>query len=151
MAQSLSANYIHFIFHIKTTSVAIQEHDQAKLNVYVMGAIRNMGSIPIQVNGVRDHLHILVRLSATMSLSEFVEQVKISSSKFIKTLAPMYKYFSWQSGYGAFSVSPDKVEAALRYIAHQQEHHRDKDFSREYLTFLRGYKLDFNQQYLFKD
>lgn len=151
MSQSLSANYLHLVFHVKTTSVAIQEHDQERLNAYVVGTIRNLGSMPVQVNGVRDHLHILFRLSPTMALAEFVSQVKVSASKFLKSLEPMYRGFAWQSGYGAFSVSPNNLDAAARYVAGQQEHHRDKDFSGEYLTFLKGYKIEYDSRYVFTD
>lgn len=151
MSQSLSANYIHVIFHVKTTSVAIQEHHQQDLNAYVVSTIKHMKHTPVQVNGVRDHIHLLLRLNPTVALSFFVEQIKIATSIFLKTLNPEYKDFAWQAGYGAFSVSPDKLDAATQYIAHQQEHHKDKNFSREYLSFLRGYHINYNENYVFAD
>lgn len=151
MSQSLSTVYIHLIFHIKTTSVAIQEDDQSGLNAYVAGTLNNIECPAIAVGGVRDHLHLLFRLSPKETLAGVVERVKVASHRYLESIDRMYHRFSWQTGYGAFSVSPNILETAKQYVLHQKEHHRDKDFSKEYLTFLRGYKVNFNEEYVFKD
>lgn len=151
MAQSLTCVYLHLVFHVKTTSVAIQEHDLPTLFVYIVGVLNNHGCPSIQVGGMRDHLHILCRLSSTMTIAELVEKLKYASNKFLKSLSPIYQRFAWQAGYGVFSINPKQVELVRDYIARQKEHHRNKDFSAEYIAFLRSYKVEFIEEYLLAD
>lgn len=151
MSQSLTAIYLHLIFHVKTTSVAIQETDLPRLFAYVVGTLNHHGCTSIQVGGMRDHLHILCRLSATITVADLVEKVKYASNKFLKSLNPMYQRFAWQAGYGAFSVNPKQVDLVREYVANQKMHHRDKDFSAEYLAFLRSYQVEFVEEYVLRD
>ena len=77
-----------------------------------------------------------------------VEEVKKSSSKWIKTIGPNYRNFYWQDGYGIFSVNPSEVEVVIDYIKNQEEHHRKRTFQEEFLVFLKKYNVDYNEQYL---
>lgn len=151
MAQSLVAAYIHLVFHVKTTSVAIQEYDQEKLFAYVAGLVNKNGCTSIRVGGVRDHIHVLLGLSSTMTIADLVEKIKYASNKYLKELAPGYRGFAWQAGYGAFSVSPKDLDAAKEYVANQREHHKHKNFNEEYLRFLQQYGVDYKEEYVFRD
>ena len=151
MAQSLLKIYIHLIFHIKTTSAVIQDEDLDKLSAYIFGTLNNVNCTAVAVGGMRDHVHLLFKLGAQTDIATIVEHVKIASNKYLHALSPDYRTFAWQAGYGAFSVSPNAIESAIEYVKNQKEHHRDKDFGKEYLMFLRAYKVDHDERYVFRD
>ena len=151
MAQSLAQVYIHLVFHTKYNSVTIREEDLPALFAYVDGIIVNKKSMVIQIGGVPNHIHILCTLPRTVSMADFVEDIKKSSSKWIKTLNPYYSQFAWQGGYGIFSVSASAVEKVKRYVMNQKEHHRKKTFREEYEAFLQAYNIVYNPEFVFRD
>jgi REP-associated tyrosine transposase len=106
-----------------------------------------MGGIPEAVGGVEDHVHMLVGLRATHQLSEVLREIKASSSKWVhrELKKPL---FSWQEGYGAFTVSPSQCQNVMDYIARQEEHHQQKTFQEEYLLFLKSCGVEHNEKYL---
>jgi REP element-mobilizing transposase RayT len=97
---------------------------------------------------MEDHVHLLFRLGRKRSLAEIVEEVKKSSSKWIKTKGPQYKDFYWQSGYGAFSIGQSGIDALKAYIANQKEHHRKKTFQEEFREFLAKYQIEYDERYV---
>jgi REP element-mobilizing transposase RayT len=101
------------------------------MHAYLATVCRDLGADVVHVGGVADHVHIVTTLPRTVSQAQLVEQIKKASSKWIKTLDTRYRGFSWQRGYGAFSVSPSQLDAVLRYIEVQQEHHRTRTFQEE--------------------
>lgn len=151
MAQSLSQIYVHLVFHKKYSSVAILEKDLNKLFAYIDGIIVNSKALVVQIGGVPNHIHILCTLPRTISTSKFVENIKRSSSMWIKTLGRHYSKFAWQGGYGIFSVSASQVHRVKNYIINQKEHHRKKSFENEYLDFLHAYGIDYDDNYVLKD
>lgn len=151
MAQSLAQVYIHLVFHTKYNSVTIREDDLPALFAYTDGIIVNKKSMVIQIGGVPNHIHILCTLPRTVSMADFVEDIKKSSSKWIKTLNPYYSQFAWQGGYGIFSVSASAVEKVKRYVVNQKEHHRKKTFREEYEAFLQAYNIEYNPEFVFRD
>jgi len=151
MAQSLAQVYIHLVFHTKYNSVTIREEDLPALFAYVDGIIVNKKSMVIQIGGVPNHIHILCTLPRTVSMADFVEDIKKCSSKWIKTLNPYYSQFAWQGGYGIFSVSASAVEKVKRYVMNQKEHHRKKTFREEYEAFLQAYNIVYNPEFVFRD
>src|SRR5436190_1363864 len=94
-------------------------------------------------DGTGDHIHFLIRLGRKIALADLVEELKKSSSKWIKAKGPEYHDFYWQSGYGAFSIGQSGVDDLTRYIGHQKEHHRTKSYQEELRLFLRKYGVDF--------
>ena len=151
MSQSLTCIYIHLIFHVKTDSVAIKDGDQEKINAYVAGILNNLGCTTVAVGGIRDHIHMLFGLCPTIGISDLVKKVKTASHKYIETLSPSYRSFAWQSGYGAFSVSPTTLDKVKNYVLHQREHHRTKDFNNEYLMLLHLSHIPYDEKYVFSD
>ena len=151
MAQSLAQVYIHLVFHTKYNSVTIREEDLSALFAYVDGIIVNKKSMVIQIGGVPNHIHILCTLPRTVSMADFVEDIKKCSSKWIKTLNPNYSQFAWQGGYGIFSVSASAVEKVKRYVMNQKEHHRKKTFQEEYEAFLQAYSIEYNPEFVFRE
>ncbi len=151
MAQSLSKLYVHIVFHVKNNSVLIRKKDKQRLYAYMGSVIKSNGSIPIIINGVEDHIHILCIMSKNIALSKLVEEIKRHSSRWIKTIDNHYLKFAWQGGYGAFSVSQSIHDKVKHYIENQELHHKKLNFKEEYLKFLKEYNVDFNENYLWND
>lgn len=135
MGQSLSKIYVHIIFHTKNSVGIIRKNEMNSLFAYVGSIIKDNGSIPIIINGVENHIHILCVMSKNSTLAKLVEEIKRHSSRWIKTLDNHYKDFKWQGGYAGFSVSPSVVEKTKKYIQKQEEHHRKKNIMKKYFYF----------------
>jgi REP element-mobilizing transposase RayT len=135
MSQSLAHIVVHLVFSTKGRRSLLREAERGQLHAYITGVLKNHDSPLIEINSVRDHIHILFVQSKNHAPAKIVEQVKTASSSWIKTLDPWYSDFAWQTGYGEFSVSPIHVDAVREYIRHQAEHHRQEDFQNEYRRF----------------
>ncbi len=151
MSQSLSKLFTHIIFHIKYTSVKIRKEDKDELYAYIGSIIKDNESIPIMINGIEGHVHILCVMSKNIALAKLVEEIKRHSSRWIKTKGSYYRKFAWQGGYGGFSVSPSLHDKTKRYIQNQERHHQKVSFKEEYLIFLKKYGVDYNEEYLWND
>jgi putative transposase len=131
MAQSLSKLYVHIVFHIKNNSCKIRDTEKDELFAYIASIIKDNESIPILINGIEDHLHILCVISKNIALGKLVEEIKRHSSRWIKTKNLYYRQFAWQGGYGGFSISPSLHNKTKNYIAKQEEHHKKMSFKEE--------------------
>lgn len=153
MGQSLVKNYIHLIFSTKHRKPLIQPPAEAELHAYLGGICKRLECHPIKIGGYTDHVHILCMLSKKIALVKLLEEVKSHSSKWIKTKSDELKQFYWQDGYGAFSVNPfsvnpSEVDVVIHYIANQKEHHSKISFQDEYRAFLKKYKVDYDERYV---
>ena len=118
------------------------------LHAYLATVARNADCECYRVGGVADHVHIAVRLSRTITVATLVEKLKTSSSKWLKTQSPDLAGFSWQRGYGAFSVGPANLDDLRRYIDNQEEHHRVRTFQEEYRSLLTKYGIVYEERYV---
>ena len=141
MSQSLSQLYVHLTFGTKRREPLIQNHTESELHAYMAGILKNMESPAILINSVPDHIHILFRLSKNYALAKVVEEVKKNSSKWIKNNFQETKYFKWQIGYGAFSISSSMVEVVKQYILNQKEHHKNIGYREEIEEFVKKYDI----------
>jgi REP element-mobilizing transposase RayT len=148
MGQSLANNYLHIIFSTKYRQPFITKDIDTELYSYLGGICKNLECHPIQVGGHRDHVHILCMLSKKIALMNLLKDLKASSSTWIKTRNDRFRDFYWQDGYGAFSVNPAQVDIVQKYILNQEEHHAKKDFKTEYRYFLKKYKVEYNEEYV---
>jgi putative transposase len=147
MPQSLARNVIHLIFSTKNREPFILTEIRDELLRYLTGTLNALKCPTIKVGGVADHVHIfLFCLSRTMPLSKVVEEVKKSSSKWMKEQG--VAGFYWQNGYGAFSVSPSNEGAVKGYIGRQEEHHKTKTFQEEYREFLKKHNIEWDERYV---
>ena len=105
----------------------------------------------MEVGGVENHINILATLPKDMSLSDFVRIIKTDSSRWIKKIDDYYSRFSWQVGYGAFSVSSSVVDRTVNYIRNQSRHHKRRTFRDEYKLFLEAYGVEYDERYAFDD
>lgn len=148
MGQSLVKNYIHIIFSTKLRVPLILESIENELYSYIGGICKQLECYPVKIGGYIDHIHILCLLSKKIPLMKLLEEIKAHSSKWIKTKDDTLKKFYWQNGYGAFSVNPYKIDKVVEYIENQKEHHRKKTFQDEYRAFLKKYKVEFDERYI---
>ena len=146
MSSSLVKINVHIVFHVKNNRIRIKTEDLPRVFQYMGGIIRKTEGIPIAIGGVSDHIHILASLPKKMSIMDFVRTVKAISSKWIKGLNPYYKYFAWQDGYGAFSVSPSILNRTVYYIQNQQKHHEKKSARDEFRLLLIAYGIQYNEK-----
>ncbi len=148
MGQSLVKNYIHIVFSTKYCASIIDENIEGELYAYLGGICKKMECHPIKIGGYTNHVHILCMLSKKVALMKLLEELKSHSSKWIKTKDDKFKKFYWQNGYGAFSVNPKDIDKVNDYIANQRNHHQKKSFQDEYLAFLKNYKMEYDERYL---
>lgn len=148
MPQSLVKNYVHIVFSTKDRQPFIDQSIKDELHAYLSGVCKELGCPVLAVGGVEDHVHILCLLSKTIALSELVGKVKANSSKWIKTKGEQYANFYWQNGYGGFSVNPTETEVVIKYIQNQEEHHKTRTFQEEYRLFLKKYKVEYDERYV---
>jgi putative transposase len=148
MPQSLARLHVHLVFSTKNRERLITDRVRDSLHAYLATVLANLGCPSVLINSIEDHAHLLFNLARTMAVSQVVEDVKKSSSKWIKTQGPEFAAFAWQAGYGAFAVSESNVETVRAYIANQREHHRQKTFQEEYRQFLERHRIAFDERYV---
>jgi putative transposase len=148
MSQSYVQFYLHIVFHTKNNEKLIIPEIELELYSYLGGILKNLKSNPIQIGGTADHIHILCTLPKTMAPADLVEEIKKSSSKWIKSKGPVYHSFYWQDGYGGFSISNSGVEPVRNYILTQKEHHRVISARDEYKNLLDTYDIQYEERYL---
>ena len=150
MANTYSQVYLQFVFAVKGRQSHINPKYNDELQKYITGIVQNRKQKLLAINNVPDHLHMLVGFGTTMSISDFIEEVKSISSKFINEKCWIHGKFEWQRGYGVFSYSRSQIDHVIHYIQKQQEHHKRKSFKEEYLEFLRKFEIEFDERYLFE-
>jgi len=148
MPQSLSFLLIHVVFSTKDRAPVLDASVRPSLHAYLATVARNADCECYRVGGIADHVHLAIRLARTVTTAKLVEELKTSSSKWLKTQSTALAAFSWQRGYGAFSVGPSNLDALLHYIDTQEEHHRKRTFQEEYRMFLTQYGVDFDERYV---
>lgn len=137
MPQSLAMNLIHLVYSTKDRVGCLTSEIRPKLFAYQAGILEKWDSPALVIGGEADHVHALFVLSKNHALRKVVEEVKRSSSKWMKAQDAAFAGFYWQNGYGAFSVSQSHVAEVRRYIDTQAEHHRAMTFQDEFRLFLK--------------
>ncbi len=148
MPQSLSCVHIHLIFSTKDRYPFIDDNIRESLHRYTATVFTNIECRPIIINSVEDHIHSLFILDRKIAICDLVEQVKVASSKWMKTQGNQYTDFYWQGGYGDFGVSASDVDSVRAYIANQREHHKQYSFQDEYRTFLHRHAITYDERYV---
>ncbi len=147
MPQSLSKVLVHLIFSTKNREPLIGTETRSRLHAYMVGILDNLKSPSLQTGGVADHVHTLVRLHRTISQADLIEELKKSSSKWMKSNGG-WPGFTWQAGYGAFSIGESQADAVIRYIQNQEQHHQKVSFQDEFRKFLERYKVPHDERYV---
>ncbi len=148
MASTLTNLLFHLVFSTKDRNGIITDELESKLHPYIGGVVRGERGDPIAIGGTKDHIHILARLPATMSIAEMLRRIKGNSSKWVGDL-PGYRHsFAWQRGYAAFSVSQSLASQVQRYVQIQKEHHKKVSFRDELISLLEKHGVEYDQRYI---
>jgi putative transposase len=148
MPQSLSQVILHIVFSTKDRRPWLDPEIRPRMHAYTATVCRDCDCEAYRVGGVADHVHIAARLARTISQADLLEKIKKTSSAWIKHQGDQYSGFFWQAGYGSFSIGWSQLEDLLRYIDHQEEHHRTRTFQEEYRDLLRKYRVKFDEKYV---
>ncbi len=149
MPQSLGSLLIHIVFSTKNRYPFLTEKNiRTQMHAYIGGTCKNLKCPVFVVGGTADHVHIFCRLSRSLSVSKLIAEIKINSSKWVKTKDKYLNKFAWQNGYGAFSVGESDIEKIRDYILDQEKHHSIKSFQEEFLEFLKENQIEYDRRYV---
>jgi len=148
MPQSLSFLGGHIVFSTKNRAPVLTGDILPKLYAYVSVIMAKLGCRVILIGGTANHVHILASLPRDNSPSKILEEIKKSSSKWLKTQGAEFAQFHWQTGYGLFSVSSSNLSAVEKYIAKQEEHHKKMSFEDEFRAILKKHNIEFDERYV---
>jgi putative transposase len=151
MANTYTQIHLHIIFAVKYRDGLIQNSWKDELYKYITGIIQGNTHKLIAINGMSDHIHILVGFRATQTLADLLQDIKGSSSKWINEKKFVRGKFEWQEGYGTFSYGKSQIKNVINYIENQEEHHKKKTFREEYIEFLKIFEVEYDEKYIFKD
>lgn len=141
MSQSISVQYTHATFSTKGRNPWINDQIRDDLHAYMASILKNLDSPALIINSMADHIHLLYRFSKTITVADVMEEIKKSSSKWVKTQPHGNPSFYWQRGYGAFSLSGSHLDVVTRYIANQQEHHKKMTYREEVERLMKKYNV----------
>ena len=147
MGSTFVSLHCHIVFSTKNRVPSIASDWQGRLHEYLGGTVNGLDGFCQGVGGVADHVHLLIGLKSTHRLSDFMRELKKSSSSFIKSEFGL-RNFSWQEGYGAFTVSPTSRPSVKKYIANQEQHHHKKTFKEELVYLLEQAGVEYDPKWL---
>ena len=148
MSQSLANDIVHIVFSTKARERFLYKKLRPELYAYISGIFKNKKWLYYQIGGFEDHMHICCSLPKTISISDFIKEIKISTSIWLKTQDTSLTNFHWQTGYGLFSISPSHIDSLCKYIINQEQHHATTSFKDEFLGLLCKYHVDYDEKYL---
>jgi putative transposase len=143
--------YIHLIFAVKFREAVIDPSWKPSLYQHIRGIVTSYGHKLFIINGMPDHLHLLISVRPSQSVSDLVQRIKGNSSKWINDNQLTSKHFRWQKGYACFSCSQSTLPKVINYIKNQEKHHQKKKFLEEYVAFLEAFEIDYEERYLFQE
>ena len=150
MANTFTQIHIHAIFTVQDRDCIISKTWEEELYKYIGGIVRNNKHKLLAINGMPDHLHLLIGLRPSQSISDLMQDIKGSSSKWINEKKFIKDRFSWQEGYGAFSYRKRDLPSVMNYINNQKVHHQKQTFMNEYIEILKEFGIDYDERFLFK-
>ena len=149
MAQTLTDLIVHLVFSTKNRSRLLKTPElREQMSSYLAGALSEINCPAIVANALDDHAHLLFRQSKALAMAKIVEQIKASSSSWVKAKDPELHDFCWQNGYGAFSVSQSNTDEVQQYILDQEDRHRSVSFQDEFRRLLERHGIDYNERYV---
>lgn len=151
MSNTYTQIHLHFVFAVKYRVSLIQNDWKDELYKYITGIISNQNHKLLAINGMPDHIHILIGMRPNQSISDLMQDVKSGSAKWINEKGFVKGRFEWQGGYGAFSYGASQVDNVVKYIQNQESHHAKKTFKKEYIDFLEAFGVEYDQRYVFKE
>ena len=148
MANTYTQIFYHVVFSTKNRVPCIAKERRADLYGYLWGIHKNLKCHLYRIGGVDDHVHILTSVHPTVALAEYVEQVKTSSTAWLRRERVFADWPGWQDGYGAFTASADDKDPLIEYIKGQEDHHQTVSFIEEFKALLEAAGIDYDPKYL---
>lgn len=151
MPNTYTQIYIHVVFCVQNRRSLIQITWETELYKYITGIAQSNGHKMLAINGMPDHMHMLIGLRPYQSLSKLLQEIKCCSARWINENKLVKGKFHWQKGFGAFSYKKADVPMIINYIRNQKEHHYRKTFRKEYIEFLKEFNIDYDERFIFKE
>ncbi len=149
MSQTFTQIYVQIVFSVKGREMLLLKPWRTEVFQYITGIIKGKNQKPIIVNGVSNHVHILVGLKSDVRISDLVRDIKNNSSSFIRDKKFIKGKFAWQEGYGAFSYAKSEINIIYDYIKNQEQHHKKRTYEEEFIDYLKEFEINFNENYVF--
>jgi putative transposase len=149
MPNTYSQMYVQVVIVVKFRQSLIQKSWKDELYKYITGIVTNKGQKLLRINGVENHVHILLNIKPNIALSDLMRDIKANSTLWINDQKLCNHKFQWQEGFGAFTYSISQLDNVIKYIDNQEEHHRKQSFKEEYLSFLKNFEIEYKDEYLF--
>lgn len=150
MPNTYSQIYVQIVFAVKGRENLISKIHREELHKYISGIVQNRGQKMLSIFCMPDHVHLLVGIKSSITISDLVRDIKAGSSNFINQQHWVKGKFNWQEGFGAFSYSKSQIDNVIKYILSQEEHHKKTTFKAEYFDFLRRFEIDYDEKYVFE-
>jgi len=148
MSHSYVSCYIHYVFSTKDRIKTINPEVKERLWAYMGGIAKENNMKALIIGGTSNHIHILLEIPSTISIARAIQLIKGGSSKWVSDTFPMLKNFSWQEGYGAFSISVSGIQDTIAYIQNQEKHHQVRTYEDEYLAFLKKHGINYDEKHV---
>ena len=149
MANTYTQCYFHMVFAVKNRNALIKKEWKNDLEKYIIGIVQNHKHKLLAIGSMPDHIHIYLGYDVNQLIPDLVEEIKTSSNAWIKDKNLSKFRFEWQKGYGAFTHSRSQLDAVVKYVLNQENHHRKKSFREEYLEMLKKNAIEFKDEYVF--
>ncbi|WP_309607911.1 IS200/IS605 family transposase [Flavobacterium sp.] len=149
MPNTYSQMYVQVVIVVKFRQSLIQKIWKDELYKYITGIVTNNGQKLLRINGVENHVHILLNIKPNIAVSDLMRDIKTNSSKWINDQKFCSHKFQWQEGFGAFTYSISQLDNVIKYIENQEEHHKKQGFREEYISFLKNFEVEYKDEYLF--
>ena len=150
MSNTYTQFHHQYVFAPKYRAAVIQPEWEVELYKYITGIVQNNKHKMLCINGMPDHLHLLIGFHTTQSSADFMQDVKSGSSKWINDKKLILGKFNWQDGFGAFTYSKSHIDSVVKYVLCQPEHHKKQSFKDEYLLMLQKFEVDYDPKYIFE-
>jgi len=148
MANTYTSLHYHIIFSTKNRERWITTDIEQRIWEYLGGIAKQNDVKALQIGGVDDHVHLVLGIPPTLSISKVLQLLKGGSSKWVHDTFPALAAFEWQDGYGAFTVSKSQLPEVIEYVKNQREYHRVRTFQEEYRAFLEKHGIEYDERYL---
>ncbi|MDZ4204739.1 MAG: IS200/IS605 family transposase [Bacteroidales bacterium] len=150
MANTYTQLYNHYVFAVQDRHSLINKKCEVELYKYMHGIIEQQGHKSFAINGMPDHVHVLVSMNPKQAPSDLMYHVKRSSSLWVNENRFVRGKFTWQEGFGAFSYAKSQIPVIAQYIENQKQHHSKQTFHEEYISLLKEFDIEFDERYIFK-
>ncbi len=149
MANTYTQCYFHLVFAVKNRNALIKKEWKNDLEKYIIGIVQNHKHKLLAIGSMPDHIHISIGYNLNQLIPDLVEEIKTSSNLWVREKYLSKFKFEWQKGYGAFTHSRSQLDAVVKYVLNQENHHKKKTFREEYLEMLRKNEIEFKDEYVF--